>query len=445
MNPYTVPIPKIPSVALEQCPLCDSPITRKQFVEVESRIREQEQRKLEEQRRSLEAHQRKLDEQYRVKTEAFRIETQNKAKAEADARVLAMTQERDAAVARAKNVQEHAQEQTKKMVADAEIKVRDEMAKDYEKKHLARVAEEARKLEAAQKAKAEADARVLTITRERDAAVVQAKNVQEQTQEQTKKAVADAVTAAREALARDNEKKDLARAAEAARERESLQKKISDLQRQIANKTANALGDDAEIDLFEMLRDVFTDDRITRIQKGERGADIKHEVRYKGVVAGMILFDSKNRKAWQGMFASKLKEDQVAANADHAILSTTAFPAGKKELCVDCDVIVARPGRVRELVQILRVEIIKAHVAGLTNQKRAEKREALYQFISSETYRQKTAEVTRLTDEILGVDVSEKEQHDRTWKKRGSLVRQLQRAETAIDTEISAIVEGKSP
>src|SRR5438093_4376690 len=94
----TESLPQIPVVALEHCPLCDSPITRKQFVEIESRIREQEQRKLEEQRRSLGEHQRKLDEQYRVKTETFRIETQNKAKAEADARVLSITQERDAAV-----------------------------------------------------------------------------------------------------------------------------------------------------------------------------------------------------------------------------------------------------------------------------------------------------------------------------------------------------------
>src|SRR5438128_1043668 len=249
MNPYkeasvaaTVAVPQMPLVALEHCPLCDSPITRKQFVEIVSRIREQEQKKLEEQRRSLEEHQRKLDEQYRVKTEAFRIETQSKAKAEANARVLTITRERDAAVAQAKKVQEHAQEQIKKMVADAETKVRDAMAKDYEKKDLARVAEEARKLGAAQKT-------------------------------------------------------------------------IDHLQRQLANKTANELGDDAEIDLFEMLRNVFTDDRITRIQKGERGADIKQEVRYKGVVAGIILFDSKNRRAWQEMFASKLKEDQIGASA----------------------------------------------------------------------------------------------------------------------------------
>ncbi len=364
-------MPTIPAVAVERCPLCDSPINRKQFIEIQSRIREQEQRKLEEQRRSLQEQQRKLEEQYRVKVEAVQTEAQKKAKAQADARVLKIIQERDAAVAQAKKAQERAQEQTKKMIAEAETKVRETMAKDYEKKDLTRVAEQARKLGAAQKT-------------------------------------------------------------------------IEHLQRQLANKTANELGDDAEIDLFEMLRDAFTDDRITRIQKGERGADIKHEVRHKGVVAGMILFDSKNRKAWQTTFASKLKEDQIAANADHAILSTTAFPIGKKELCIECDVIVARPGRVRELVQILRVEIIKAHIGGLTNQRRTEKRDALYQFISSETYRQKTAEVTRLTDEVLGVDVSEKEQHDRTWKKRGSLIRQLQRAQSAIDTEISAIVEGRS-
>src|SRR2546422_90699 len=134
MMTATVSVPQIPAVALEQCPLCDSPITRKQFVEIESRIRQQEQRKLEEQRRSLKEYQGKLDEQYRVKTEEFRIETQNKAKADADARVLAITRERDAAVAQAKNVQEQAEEQIKKAVTDAVTAAREAIARDNDKK-----------------------------------------------------------------------------------------------------------------------------------------------------------------------------------------------------------------------------------------------------------------------------------------------------------------------
>jgi hypothetical protein len=369
--PATVSVPQSPVVALEHCPLCDSPITRKQFVGIQSRIRVQEQRKLEEQRRSLEEHQRKLDEQYRVKTEAFRIETQNKAKAEADARVV-------------------------------------------------------------------------TITRERDAALAQAKNVQEQAQEQSKKAVADAVTAAREAIARDNEKKDLARAAETGRERASFQKKIDELQRLLADKTAHELGEDAEIDVFEALRDAFTDDRIIRIKKGEPGADIKHEVMYKGVVAGVILFDSKNRKAWQSSFATKLRKDQVDGKADHAILSMIAFQSGKKEFCLESGVILARPGRICDLASLLRSEIIKAHVGGLANQKRSEKKDALYQYIASDEYRQKTAEASRLANELLNLDVAETQDHRRTWEKRGRLIKQQQRALGDVGVEISAIIEGKS-
>ena len=378
MNTYHSPsdaatrtVPLIPGVGLERCPLCDSRITRKQFVEVQSRIREQEQRKLEEQRRTLEMHQRKLAEEYRVKTESFRIETEKRLKAESDARLRTITQERDAAVTRAKNVQQQVQEQTKKAVADAEAKVRDAMAKDFDKKNLARIAEDARKLGAAQKT-------------------------------------------------------------------------IDHLQRQLANKTANELGDDAEIDLFEALRDVFTYDRITRIKKGEPGADIKHEVMYKGVVAGLILFDSKNRKAWQSNFATKLRKDQVEADADHAILCTTAFPTGKKEFCLECGVILARPGRICDLASLLRGEIIKAHVSGLANQKRSEKKDALYQYIASDEYRRKTAEVSRLANELLNLDVAETQEHRRTWEKRGRLIRQQQRALGDVEVEISAIVEGKS-
>ena len=80
MTPYKVQtagilvMPATPMVAVGRCPLCDSSINRKQFIEIQSRIREQEQRKLEEQRRSLQEHQRKLDEQYRVKIEVLHTE-----------------------------------------------------------------------------------------------------------------------------------------------------------------------------------------------------------------------------------------------------------------------------------------------------------------------------------------------------------------------------------
>jgi len=43
------------------------------------------------------------------------------------------------------------------------------------------------------------------------------------------------------------------------------------------------------------------------------------------------VIDSKNHQGWSNSFVPKLREDQVAAGADHAILSTSAFPAEKRK------------------------------------------------------------------------------------------------------------------
>src|SRR5439155_13316887 len=108
-----------------------------------------------------------------------------------------------------------------------------------------------------------------------------------------------------------------------ARVRESYQKKLNEMQRQLDNKTANELGDGAEIDLLELLRETFLDDRITRIKKGEPGADILHEVLYKGETCGRIITDSKSRQSWQTSYVKKLRQDQLDAEAEYAVLSTT--------------------------------------------------------------------------------------------------------------------------
>ena len=68
--------------------------------------------------------------------------------------------------------------------------------------------------------------------------------------------------------------------------------------------------------------------------------------------------------------------------------------------------------------------MIKAHVTGLANQKRVEKKDALYQYIASDKYRQKTAETTRLASELENLDIAETQEHRRTWEKRGRSIKQ---------------------
>ena len=127
---------------------------------------------------------------------------------------------------------------------------------------------------------------------------------------------------------------------------QKLKTKVADLTRDLEKKTNEELGEGAEIDLFEALKEEFPDDKITRVKKGEPGADIIHVVLLKGQSCGTIVYDSKNHKAYRTDHVTKLRLDQLGANAEHAVLSTHKFPQGTRQLHMVDGVLLANPARV---------------------------------------------------------------------------------------------------
>jgi len=113
--------------------------------------------------------------------------------------------------------------------------------------------------------------------------------------------------------------------------RMKLEEQLQDMQRRLQKKTADEHGEGAELELFELLRAAFPDDRIRRVEKGAMGADIVHDVVENGKVCGKIVYDRKNRSNWKTEYATKLRDDQIAEKADHAILSTNKFPDGEHQ------------------------------------------------------------------------------------------------------------------
>jgi len=168
-----------------------------------------------------------------------------------------------------------------------------------------------------------------------------------------------------------------------------------------------------------------------------------HDVRYKGKSAGKILIDCKQRAAWQHTFVSKLRQAQSEADADHAILATPAFPAGRKELFVDSGVIVVSPARVRAMIEVLRKALVAMHVAKLSDAERSDKLSRLFKFITSSGFKRKLAEASDLAGEALEIDVEEKRAHDNVWKKRGTVLTRIKHVLREIDTDVSAIVEAR--
>jgi len=242
----------------------------------------------------------------------------------------------------------------------------------------------------------------------------------------------------RQILQKDRDAALAKREAEFAREREALQKKIVEISRRVS-KGGDLVADGSEIDLYDELRGAFPEDHLSRRGSGNFLLDVQ----YKKKSAGKLLIAAKPRAAWQQAFVTKLRQEQSEAGADHAILATAVFPAGKKELFVDGGVIVVAPARVRAIVEVLRKALVAMHVAKLSDAERTDKLNRLFKFMMSPAFKRRLAEASDLTSEALQIDVDEKRSHDLVWRKRGTVLTRIRQVLRDIDTDVSAIVESR--
>ena len=458
------------SVQTQNCPLCGSSLSSERFLEITTKIRDEERTRLTE----TEANLRK---QLAVEKQA--------AEQRAAQQIAAAMAERDSAFQKLKDsevreaaIAEQAREQalrqaqetndrelrkqkamfeaqladTRKSLADVEAReaaIRAE-ARDQALKDVATT------LEAERDKQRQLDQQKATLEAEKDAALqkladleareaatrseseVQLKVALAQGEQQRQKEIGEL----RAVLEADRDQAVLKKQVEFTREREKWQKEILELQHKVQNKTADEIGDGAEVYLFEVLKAEFETDSLSRVKKGQPGADIRHEIRHNGEICGTIVYDSKNRQGWQLTYATKLRQDQLDAQADHAILATTAFPSGKKELCIESDVIVINPARAIPVVHLLRQALISMHVRGLSLKAKAEKTEQLYALINSSAYQQRFVQIGELTNDALDLDVDEKKAHDALWKRRGTILKRQSALLRELDIEISAIIEG---
>lgn len=331
---------------------------------------------------------------------------------------------------------EHAAEIAAEAKAQVEKARRDAAAVLKKAKRIAKLEADAARDEGKRAAAAEAALKLAEVQKAKTAAeraLASEKGRQETT-------LAARLQEQRNALEKDKLKAVNSEKAAAFAERQKLDERLQLLQRQLQKKTADELGEGAELDLFEELKAAFPTDEIKRVKRGETGADVIHTIIEKKRTCGSIVYDSKNRTAWRNDYVTKLRRDQLAAKADHAVLACYAFPAGAKQVHVQRGVILANPARVMVLAEILRSQVVQLATIRLSNEARAHKVASLYEFITSDHCTQLFDQVDSLTDAMLELEVKEKKTHDATWKHRGELIRSVQQAHANLVSEIDLII-----
>ncbi len=317
---------------------------------------------------------------------------------------------------------EQALVQAKAEAAAREVEVREEVAAAVEAAAKERIT-------GAEQSKAEAEARAA-------AAEARARTLQETHEAQ----LAERLREQREALEAAKTEAVNAEKSAAFEEKLKLSAKMEELQRALDKKTAEELGEGAEIDLLEALKGEFDGDRIERVNKGQPGADILHTIVHNGRECGTIIYDSKNHNAWRNDFVTKLRSDQMAAKAEHAILSTRKFPSGERHLHVQDGILIASPARVVALVQIVRQHLIQTHTLRMSNEERTQKIAVLYSFITSQQCADMFVSLDTQAEALLEIQVKEKKAHDTVWKQQGTIIRSTQKVHAELRNQIDSII-----
>jgi hypothetical protein len=394
-------------VAGEVCPYCDQPIPNERAQEIHERYKAKE-------REQAEAFAQHLNEQ--IARERERVEQVAKAQVEK------IQSDSVAAVEAVKSeaaAQQNAAREEGKKIAEAAAQSQMQALRDANE-HLKLITAE----------------QLAEANRQREKALQDMESLKADQE----KVIGQRTTEVREAMEKD--KLDAVNTVKAQHFEETLKlnEMVQTLQRRLEQKNAEELGEGAEIDLFEALKAEFPDDRIRRIAKGEAGADILHAVLHNGKECGVVVYDSKNRKAWRDSYVTKLREDQMAAKAEHAILSTCKFPAKANQLEIRDGVIIANPARVVVLAQVLRNFIVQSHSLRVSGKERSTKTAALYSYITSERFRQHLDSLDTHADKMLAIDVSEKKAHEAVWENRGRVVKAMQKVHGNLTAEIERII-----
>ena len=244
---------------------------------------------------------------------------------------------------------------------------------------------------------------------------------------------------------RDALEKDKAEALAEARaandaETRKLTGQLEDLRRKLEKQRAVELGEGAEVKLFDALKAEFPGDDIRRVQRGVSGADVLHTVMHNGQDCGKVIYDSKNTGAWRNDYVAKLIQDQTAAKADHAVLSTLKFPAGATQLEVRDGVVIVNPARAVAIVRIIRRQMLLVHTLRLSKTERSSKMAELYDFITSGRCAHLLGRIDTESDALLELQAAEVRAHQNHWKREGTLVRSLQKAKAELDVEVQSII-----
>jgi hypothetical protein len=223
-----------------------------------------------------------------------------------------------------------------------------------------------------------------------------------------------------------------------------LQGQLDNLSRKLEKQSGEQLGAEAELDLFTELKHAFPGDRIERIGRGVKGADIVHQVMDGTKVAGRIIYESKNTSDWTKSFIAQAKKYQTQYETPHVLIVSRVFPSKEKGLCVVKDIPVVERRTAVALATVIREGVIEIAKLKLSGKFHDEKSQELFEYIVGDKFCTRFREMAENIASLREQQQKERTWHENAWQAESKIHERIEGRHREVDAQIRAIVRGSS-
>jgi len=225
-----------------------------------------------------------------------------------------------------------------------------------------------------------------------------------------------------------------------------LKAALEDMKRRADQGSMETQGEVLEQDFESRLKTYFVHDDIQPVPKGIRGADLVQTVRtVMGAEAGVLLWETKNTKAWSAAWIPKLKDDMIEVRATIAILVSVVLPEGINRFGQIDGVWVSDPLSAIPLAAALREQLTAVSRERNASVGKNEKMEALYQYLAGVEFKQKIEGIVEAFTSLQDQLNRERRAMERHWKQREKEIERVVKNTVGLYGDMQGIIGGQIP
>jgi hypothetical protein len=225
-----------------------------------------------------------------------------------------------------------------------------------------------------------------------------------------------------------------------------LRASLEDMKRKAEQGSMETQGEVLEQEFEAQLKSFFVHDDIQPVPKGIRGADLVQIVRTPmGAESGILLWETKNTKAWSSAWIPKLKDDMIEVRASIAILVSVVLPDGINRFGQVDGVWVSDPLSAIPLAAALREQLMAINRERTASIGKNEKMEALYQYLAGVEFKQKIEGIVEAFTSLQDQLNKERRAMERHWKQREKEIERVVKNTVGLYGDMQGIIGGQIP